>query len=55
MPYTAECEHQLHYMSRNEDKPLVVAAINHPTQVENHKIKNLKELVIISMESINQK
>ena len=53
VPYRTKCEHQLDYSSRDEDKPIGVATINHPTQVENHKIKNLKELVIIFMKSIN--
>ena len=53
MPYRAKCEHQLDYSSRDEDKPIGVATINHSTQIENHKIKNLKELVIIFMKSIN--
>ena len=36
VPYTAECEYQLDFRSKDKDKPLGVATIYHPTQVENH-------------------
>ena len=42
MPYTAECEHQLDYRSRDEGKPLGVATINHTTQVKNYLKKDEK-------------
>ena len=40
--YTAECENQLDFISKDKDKPLGVATIYHPTQVKNqNKVKKL--------------
>ena len=42
--YTAECEYQLDFRSKDKDKPLGVATINHPTQVRNrNKIRKLEK------------
>ena len=36
VPYTVECEYQLDFRTKDKDKPLGVATINHPTQVRNY-------------------
>ena len=42
--YTAECEYQLDFRSKDKDKPLGVATINSPTQVRNrNKIRKLEK------------
>ena len=43
VPYTADCEIQLDFTSKDKDKALGVATIYHPTQVKNHKIKNFEK------------
>ena len=34
--YTAECEYQLDFRTKDKDKPINVATKYHPTQVKNH-------------------
>ena len=41
VPYTNECEYQVDFRTKVEDKPLGVATVYHPTQVKNHD-KTLK-------------
>ena len=37
VPFSGECEYQLDCRSKDKDKPLAVATINHPTLIKNHK------------------
>ena len=44
LQYSGECEYQLHYRSKDKDKPLGVANIYHPPCIEKlKKIKNLEK------------
>jgi len=45
VPYTAECEDQLDFRTKDKDKPLGVATIYHPTHVKNHnKIRKFEKV-----------
>ena len=48
VPYTTEYENQLDFRSKDKDKPLGVATIYHPTQVE-----NLEKFKIMKRKDIN--
>ena len=53
VPYTTEYEYQLDFRSKDKDKPLGVATIYHPTQVENlEKFKIMKRKDINCMKLI---
>ena len=44
VPYTAECENQLHFRTKVEDKPIDVATIIDPFEVKKHtKIQKVEE------------
>ena len=41
--YTADCEYELDFRTKDKDKPFGVATIYHPTQVKNHnEIRNFE-------------